>query len=250
MYEKELQNLGLSEKEAKVYTTALELGADTVQNIAKQSGINRATTYVQIGSLKEKGLISEFEKGKKTYFVAESPNRLKNLVKTLESEVQTKKRELESVLDKLLGMHDTSGERPKVRFFEGIEGAEAMREDFLNSKAKSGESFTDADKIQMLFGAKRPEHNKQRITKKIKAFVLYTSKNGKIKGYSDPKMLRETRYIKYSPLAAFEADVNMYANKTSIITYSDHPIGVIIESEAITSTLRAIFYTLWEQGEK
>lgn len=73
MYEKELQNLGLSEKEAKVYTTSLELGPDTVQNIAKESGINRATTYVQIGTLKEKGLISEFEKGKKTYFVAESP---------------------------------------------------------------------------------------------------------------------------------------------------------------------------------
>ena len=55
MYEKELQDLGLSEKEAKVYLTALEMGAETAQNIAKKANVNRATTYVQIDSLKAKG---------------------------------------------------------------------------------------------------------------------------------------------------------------------------------------------------
>jgi|SRR3989344_829968 len=65
LYEKELQALGLSEKEAKVYLAALVLGPDTVQNIAKKAGINRPTAYLQIESLKEKGIISEVEKDKK-----------------------------------------------------------------------------------------------------------------------------------------------------------------------------------------
>lgn len=40
MYEKELISFGLSEKEAKVYLAALELGAETAQNLSKKAGIN------------------------------------------------------------------------------------------------------------------------------------------------------------------------------------------------------------------
>ncbi len=72
MYEKELQNLGLTEKEARTYLASLELGPETAQNIAKKTGINRATTYVQIESLKKRGLMSEFEKGALDILVATS----------------------------------------------------------------------------------------------------------------------------------------------------------------------------------
>ena len=42
--DKELQKIGLSEKEAKVYLAALELGQASVQNIARKAEVNRATT--------------------------------------------------------------------------------------------------------------------------------------------------------------------------------------------------------------
>ena len=90
MFEKELQNLGLSEKEAKIYLASLELGPETVQNIAKKAGINRPTTYLQIESLKEKGLISEFQRGKKTFYAPESPNRLLSMLGTFEKELDFK----------------------------------------------------------------------------------------------------------------------------------------------------------------
>lgn len=41
--ENKLKELGLADKEARVYLASLELGSDTVQNIAKKSGVNRAT---------------------------------------------------------------------------------------------------------------------------------------------------------------------------------------------------------------
>ena len=91
MYEKELQHLGLSEKEARVYIASLELGADTAQHIAQKATINRATTYVQIEALKKKGLMSEFEKGKKTLYVVESPDRLQSLLRVFEKELDLKK---------------------------------------------------------------------------------------------------------------------------------------------------------------
>ena len=53
-----LKELGLAEKEAKVFLASLELGSSAVQEIAKKAEINRATTYVIIEKLMKKGLMS------------------------------------------------------------------------------------------------------------------------------------------------------------------------------------------------
>lgn len=245
MYEKELQNLGLSEKEAKVYITSLELGPDTVQNISKQSGINRATTYVQIDTLKSKGLMSEFDKGKKTYFVAESPNRLKNLLSVIEKELEMKKNEISSALPGLVSMFEGMGERPKVRFFEGVNGVKEIRKEFLMTKAKLAEGFVNFDKLPTLFQNQQDEHTKLRVAKKIQTRMLYVRKYGPLEGYSSPKLLRTAKHIKSSK-ATFLADITMYENKTIFVSYKDNPIGAIIESKEITDTLRSIFYLLWD----
>ena len=48
---KELQDIGLSEKEARVYLAALEIGRATADQLAKHAKIVRPTTYVQLQSL-------------------------------------------------------------------------------------------------------------------------------------------------------------------------------------------------------
>ena len=52
---KELQDMGLSEKEAKIYLASLEIGRATADQLAKQAKIVRSTTYVQLESLMKKG---------------------------------------------------------------------------------------------------------------------------------------------------------------------------------------------------
>ncbi len=243
MYEKELQNLGLSEKEAKVYTTSLELGPDTVQNIAKQSGINRATTYVQIGTLKAKGLMSEFEKGKKTYFVAESPNQLKNLLTVIEKELAMKKAEADSILPNLVSLFDGMGDRPKVRFFEGIEGAIAIREEFLKVKSKVIYGIIDHDKLFTLFPSQHGDYTEHRVQKKIKTKTFYVAKKP-VPDATSSKYLREAKYISADKLN-LGASITIYDNKVSISTYSANPISVLIESDVIANTAKSIFELVW-----
>jgi sugar-specific transcriptional regulator TrmB len=245
MYEKELQNLGLSEKEAKVYTTALELGPDTVQNIAKQSGINRATTYVQIGTLKEKGLMSEFEKGKKTYFVAESPNRLKNLLSVIEKELTLKKAEANSVIPSLLSMFEGMGERPKVRFFEGIEGARAMHQDLLTTKNKVTQGFLYLDDLFNSFPEYQKEFTEYRISKKITSHIIYTQKSGPRADEVDKSQYRVAKYLDYKKFP-INAVITIYDDKVAISTYKGNPTGVIIENKDMAQTIKAIFYWMWE----
>ncbi|MEY4744239.1 MAG: hypothetical protein RL272_184, partial [Candidatus Parcubacteria bacterium] len=66
---KELQKIGLSENEAKVYLAGLELGPSTAQMMAAKATVSRPTTYIMIESLIKRGLMSSFQKGKKRYFV-------------------------------------------------------------------------------------------------------------------------------------------------------------------------------------
>ena len=246
MYEQELQNLGLSEKEAKVYVTALELGAETVQNIAKASGINRATTYVQIDSLKEKGLMSEFEKGKKTYYVAESPNRLKNLLAVIEKELALKKSEANSVIPALVSMFDGMGERPKVRFFEGMAGALAVREEFLKTKGKLIYGFINYDKLMHYFPEQESEYTNVRAKKSIRTKVFYASKEV-VKGATSKEFLREAKHIPADKVD-IDASITLYDNKIAISTYSANPISVVIESDSMAKTFRSIFELFWSKS--
>lgn len=248
MYEKELQNLGLSEKEAKVYTTALELGPDTVQNIAKQSGINRATTYVQIGTLKEKGLMSEFEKGKKTYFVAESPEILSSLVNKEEVALNFKKLELTRVLPDLAKFFIKSSndsDRPKIRFFEGEEGISQIRADFLKTKNETIYGFMNFDKVRQMFAKRQEDYTAKRVNQRIHSKLLYTSAKGPQDQYNNGGKFREVKFIP-NPKFPFDSDITIYRDKVAIISYSKSPIGVIIESPEISNTMKSIFHIIWE----
>lgn len=82
MLEQQLKQLGFADKEAKVYLASLKLGSNTIQEIARSAGVNRATTYVIIEKLIKKGLMSSIKKGKKTFF--KSPTH-KPFGKSLES---------------------------------------------------------------------------------------------------------------------------------------------------------------------
>ena len=77
--EKVLEQLGLNEKEAKVYLACLQLGKAAVLLIAKKAALKRPNTYLILEALSAKKLISIVIEGKKKYYTAESPTKLLQL---------------------------------------------------------------------------------------------------------------------------------------------------------------------------
>jgi sugar-specific transcriptional regulator TrmB len=71
-----LQQYGFSEREAKVYLAALELGVAPASSIARRVGENRVTTYSVLKVLKKRGMIVETQKRNTTRYAAESPEIL------------------------------------------------------------------------------------------------------------------------------------------------------------------------------
>ena len=140
----ELRKLGLKEKEVGVYLAGLELGPTTVQNIAKQAGTARPTTYEILEVLKEKGLFQETKQQKKRYFIAQSPEKILSILRLQKRELEEKEREfirIIAALDTKYGSKDKSG----VQVFKGVEGLEVLKERLLFTPSSDILVFTSED---------------------------------------------------------------------------------------------------------
>src|SRR5580700_4015299 len=75
-----LKQLDLSDVEAKLYLTLLQMGPSSVRDLAQTIDIKRTTAYFYIDQLVDKGLIMKLVKGSKKLVAANEPESLKHLV--------------------------------------------------------------------------------------------------------------------------------------------------------------------------
>lgn len=249
MLEIDLQKLGLNEKESKVYLASLELGYASVQDIAKKSGINRATTYFIIDGLVKKNLITQIEKDKKTFFAAEDPRGLGSIIDKKLKEAEEVKNIFKDILPQLESIYNLAAEKPKVRYYEGMEGLQAMRSEFLEVAKKEILGFISLDQVFKYFPEQQSDYGKKRVEKGIKSRVIYTHKGGPIEGSTNEKILREARYVPEEKFL-FTSDISIYGDRIAMAFLKGRLGGVIIESQELANMMRSIFNLSWEGAEK
>lgn len=130
----ELRKLGLKEKEATVYLAGLELGPESLQNIAKKSEITRPTAYGIVKALREKGLFRETKQGKKRLFVANSPEKILALLRLQKRELEEREREFIRIIAALESRYALK--QSGVQLFKGKEGMKLLEEQILFTPAK------------------------------------------------------------------------------------------------------------------
>lgn len=246
---KTLKNLGLSEKEAKVYLAALELGAQPVQEIAKKAGVNRATTYVMIESLTQKGLMSSFEKGKKRYFNAEEPERLFNIIKSQEREIKEQEAMIKKIMPDLSAIYAVSEHKPRVRFFEGMEGVQNIQDDILESKTNYIDAALDIDEYRKHFSDQDfAEYRKEIMKRKIKQRIMFTTQGPPPDAMAEKEKFTGTLDYKYIPKQDFNfpGELTIYANRVALYTTKGKVIGVIIDSPEINQMIKAFYDITWK----
>lgn len=244
---KELQDIGLSEKEAGVYIAALELGPSTADQLAKQSKVRRSTTYVQIESLMKKGLMSTYEEDKKTFFAPESPTGLKRILSEQQRAVKAKTEDLNSLLPDLTRMFESAGERPLVRFFEGKEGITAMRQEALGTKKKEFLVIYSHDALAKLYTEKeREEYSQMRVGKDISLRAIYSA-DGKYSG-KNARPNSDFRYISKVKLP-LSTDIIIYDDSVGLSALGKRPFAIQIKGSEISESFRSIFKVLWGIAE-
>jgi sugar-specific transcriptional regulator TrmB len=246
---RELTHLGLSEKEAAVYLSSLEIGPSVVQDISKKANVNRATTYVMIESLAARGLMGTYVKGKKRYYVAESPERLLSLVRLQRRELEEKEKEIAGILPVLIALYNVEGTKPNIRYLEGPEGILSVHEIFEGMDGEFVEivSIDDVESIQDLIRHKQERHLEE-LKKRGVAYRL-------IAVMKEPDSTKVPHLpggeVRIVPADKFpmHGDIVVRGNTTFMYSFKHALLGIIVTSKEIADTTRAMFNLAWEGAQ-
>ena len=247
MLVKELQQLGLSEKEAQVYLASLELGQATVQKISQKADVNRATAYFILDSLAKRGLVTSVEKEKTTLFSSEPPEQLINLIKQQEAEIKQKEKNFSDILPELKSVFNLAENKPRVRFYEGIEGIAAIQEDIIRSKPDTIKNITNIDEACKVFPPCEDDHRHKMRNKIITIKSIYISNDISRVPNSVLKLDDEYRLISYKEFP-ISGEISLYGKKVALLSLKEKISGVVIENKEITETISTLFDLAWQSS--
>lgn len=235
-----LVNLGLRDQEAKIYLACLKLGQSTVSDIAEEAGIQRTFVYDILEKMHERGFVSFIEIHGKKHYSAISLEQFRKIQ-------LNKFKRFEAIIPELKTLEKTTGDRPKVRFYEGIEGIKMALYDPLETLA-AGEVITAYANAEGFYQDEREfvaKYMKERVKKKIysKTIAVDTVETRKYAA-KDTEQLREMVLVPAKKFP-FTNEIDIYGNKVAIMSVQKEYLAVIIESESVAKTQRSIFELAW-----
>ncbi len=240
MSENILKNIGLTDAEAKIYLALVELGSTTATKIITKSKLHKSTTYETLERLTSKGLVSTVTKGKKRYFQAADPEKLLDIVKEREFEIQ-------SILPALKLKNKLAKEKQEVTVYEGRDGIKTMLEDFIKVK-KDVHIIGGSEKMSQALKFFLPHIDRGLIKTKIKLFFTY-NENSKKRGKELEKLsFIRLRYIPKEFISP--VSIVVYGNKSAIIKFGDKPVVTLIENKETAISFLNYFKLLWNLGKK
>jgi len=238
-----LKKLGFSDKEVDVYLSLLNNGPSSVRQIAQKSGVNRGTTYDILKSLIERGLVSYFHKARNQYFLAEDPERLKNLLAEKMSLLKKSEEDLDKALPELQSIYNQPAKKPVVKYYEGTSGIKHILEDVLEVMSEQEDKmyyvYSASDVRKHLYKG-FPNFAKERVRMKIRCKVIAVGSGGELWG------MDERRWISKSE--GSPTYMIIYAGQMAMISLNAEkkPMGLIISDAGIFQTNKMIFEHIWQ----
>jgi HTH-type transcriptional regulator, sugar sensing transcriptional regulator len=239
----QLQTLGLSKEEAKVYIALLELGTAVASTVAMKAKVPRVNCYHTLDNLIKKGLVTSYTQNKIKRFTAENPQILAN-------QQQENINRAQQVIPQLLSITNSLAYKPKIHFFEGLEGIKSI----YNEAAETEDEllgYTDLKALPQLFPDFLKEHCKEKVQNKVKTRIISPSSPEARSFLQDyyPKNfdhnLIEIFFVNPEEFQ-FQNDIMIYENKVAIASLNpDELIGIIIESPVYAKTEKSIFGLAW-----
>lgn len=245
----QLMQVGLSEKEARVYLAALQRSPIGVQELAQAAGVHRATTYLVIDSLKERGLLSTFDRDKKTLLVAESPRSMLALAEEEARHAAERRASVMEFLPKLEAVMRGHADRPTVRLYEGEEGLRSCREYLAGVVSERYDTFARLDaSLQRV--ANTDVQKRLDIARNKKQFrVLYVAEpDAPLPSLDVPRSARiDVRRTLPLPFE-FGGELGILDTMSYCVSLSAQPVACVIESSSLSLLFRAQFELAWMQA--
>lgn len=237
-----LTQIGLSAKEVSVYLGLLEIGRGTVSQISRKAGINRTTGYDILDSLLAKGLVSVSGKEPKQEYIAESPDQITKYLEEKIAKDQSSLERAKQMLPELKILHNVT-DRPRVRFYEGVNGLMDVYEDTLTA-TEPIVAYATYDDMHKTLPNYFPEYYRRRAKKGIFARGIVPATELAYERLKENKNEARELILVPADKYLFSPDIEIYDNKIMIASWREK-LGVIIESSEIADAMKKVFELAW-----
>ncbi|MEI7792309.1 MAG: helix-turn-helix domain-containing protein [Candidatus Berkelbacteria bacterium] len=237
-----LESMGLSENQAAVYLANLELGASSIWDISKKSGVKRPTCYVLLEELMWRGLASSTNDGKRVLYTVASTKQL------MQYEERRHKRALQ-VATELEAIASKSTEKPNIRQYSGVEGVkEACNLVLLQPRGTELKVYAslimekEYEEFLNEFAANRVKHG-------IPTRLLYPD-TPECRDFLNRELSKQSITTKFLPQDKYEFAAHEMMIFGDMIVYLAHsvkePFATVIESSTLANGEKQLFEMLWE----
>jgi len=251
-----LKEIGLNDKEIKVYLTLLRNGRSTPSLLSKMTKINRATIYNIAKGLLTKGIIAEDLGGKTLYFTPLPPTSLNQIIEKPKRELAEKEDLVKKAIAEL-GLITAEKEYPvpKIQFVE-----EDKLEDFLYENTQKWNKellrvdgiwwgFQDHSLVEhyekwILWFWKQKEYQSDRVKTRLLSNV------SSIEERMGKKLPRSKRDIRFLGGMNFTSSVWVTGDYLIMIVTQKHPFYLVeIHDAVLAHNMREVFKKLWSLTE-
>lgn len=235
----ELEYLGFTPNEVKVYLTLLRIGRAQAGQLAKEARLERTSTYNALKRLIQEGLVASVIEANKQVFSPASPNKIIDIFKEKEERASL-------LIPQLEEMQKGEREKENIKKFQGYQGIKTVLNDILRSCKKGEEYLVIGSEGQLsqrlptfaeIFVARK---DKKRL--KSRLLVRENVQGRKMSKYT------QVRYL--PPEIVSQTNINIYANKVALILWSEKPEAIIIDDKATARTFKAYFEFMWQNAKK
>ncbi|RLE37752.1 hypothetical protein DRJ17_05875 [Candidatus Woesearchaeota archaeon] len=247
---KNLEKIGLTEGEAKVYLALLNLGSSTIGKIIKEACVSNSKVYDILDRLSKKGLVGVVVVNNRKNFEAKDPSRLRELIELKEKGIQEEKQELEKLIPKLQQIQRYAEQPQEAEILQGTRGIKTFVELILN-KLKKGDTFyilgAPREANEML-GAYFQDWHKRRVKKKIHCKILYNQDAKKWAKIRKKMPFTQVRFLPKEIKTPALIDISM--DYVATILFGERPLCFVIKNKKISNSYISYFELLWKISKK
>lgn len=236
-YIKELQDIGLNEKEAVLYYSNLSLGPSNVSALAKASGIKRTSVYHVLQGLLEQNIIRKEFHGIKELYVACEPALLLNLLKE-------KAQKFTHILPELERLSSADYSESVIKYYTGKDACQPVYLDLIGSIMPGDDYLVFGCPVRMthLYPKFFPEFLKARrkLSINVRMIIEYSS---------DAKILYGKKYNENNKIlpqgVSFRTNVVILKDRVFIQQLSNPIVGMLYFNKDMIKYQRDVFELIW-----
>lgn len=242
-----LTGIGLSETETAIYLCGLGCATIGVNELEKSTGVKRTTIYHALNTLQQKGLVAKKGTASRLVFCMTKPENLERLVTRQISELEQRKGEICEILP-LLAQRHGGNEQSKVlvAHYEGIEGVKLVVEEALYAQSRHWDILAPVKNFFSEFDAAYGRYyTETRKARGLTARSLWEYDPERRLLTPEEQRQRNPRFLPEEMRGKFGSVIIIFDNKVALISSLKELSAVLIQSDEMSATMRAMFDGLW-----